>query len=192
MNGNLSDIELIRQVLRENNPRAFEMLMQRYSLQVYSAALRLMHDEEDAAEVTQMAFIQAYKQLDSWQGGNFGSWVTVIANHIGLRLLEKEKRRRFRTGASQPYGTEISIEDLSEDLPDEGYNEQKEEQLQALEQAVAQLPEQEQQIIRWHYYEGVPLQQIADRLGQTENNIKVRLFRIRERLKKKIEHGKDN
>ena len=192
MNGNLSDIELIRQVLRENNPRAFEMLMQRYSVQVYSAALRLMHDEEDAAEVTQMAFIQAYKQLDSWQGGNFGAWVTVTANHIGLRLLEKEKRRWFRTGASQPYGTEISIEDLSEDLPDEGYNEQKEQQLQALEQAVAQLPEQEQQIIRWHYYEGVPLQQIACRLGQTENNIKVRLFRIRERLKKKIEHGKDN
>ena len=192
MNGNLSDIELIRQVLRENNPRAFEMLMQRYSVQVYSAAVRLMHDEEDAAEVTQMAFIQAYKQLDSWQGGNFGAWVTVIANHLGLRLLEKEKRRRFRTGASQPYGTEISIEDLSEDLPDEGYNEQKEEQLQALEQAVAQLPEQEQQIIRWHYYEGVPLQKIADRLGQTGNNIKVRLFRIRERLKKKIEHGKDN
>ena len=100
MNGNLSDIELFRQVLRENNPRAFGMLMQRYSLQVYSAALRLMHDEEEATEVTQMAFIQAYKQLDSWQGGNFGSWVTVIANHIGLRLLEKEKRRRFRTGAA--------------------------------------------------------------------------------------------
>jgi RNA polymerase sigma-70 factor (ECF subfamily) len=151
-----------------------------------------MHDEEEAAEVTQLAFIQAYKQLDSWHGGNFGAWVTIIANHIGLRLLEKEKRRRFRTGASQPYGTEISIEDLSEDLPDEGYNEQKEEQLQALEQAIAQLPEQEQQIIRWHYYEGVPLQAIAERLGQTENNIKVRLFRIRERLKKKIEHGKDN
>ncbi len=180
MNDNLSDIELIRQVLRENNPRAFEMLMQRYSVQVYSAALRLMHDEEDAAEVTQMAFIQAYKQLDSWQGGNFGSWVTVIANHIGLRLLEKEKRRQ-----------KVPL-DENTDLPDETYNEQKEEQLQALEHAIAQLPEQEQQIIRWHYYEGVPLQQIACWLGQTENNIKVRLFRIRERLKKKIEHGKDN
>lgn len=186
MNDNLSDIELIRQVLRENNPRAFEMLMQRYSLQVYSAAVRLMHDEEDAAEVTQMAFIQAYKQLDSWQGGNFGSWVTVIANHIGLRLLEKEKRRG-----------EVRFDDVRcttdlADVADETYNEQKEQQLQALEQAIAQLPEQEQQIIRWHYYEGVPLQAIAERLGQTENNIKVRLFRIRERLKKKIEHGKDN
>ena len=179
-------------MLRENDPRAFETLMQRYSLPVYNAVLRLMRNEENAAEVTQMAFIQAYKQLYSWQGGNFGAWVTVIANHIGLRLLEKEKRRRFRTGASQPYGTEISIEDLSEDLPDEGYNEQKEQQLQALEQAITQLSEADRQIIRWHYYDGVPLQAIAERLGQTENNIKVRLFRIRERLKKKIEHGNNN
>ena len=167
-------------MLRENNPRAFEILMQRYSLQVHSAALRLMHDEEDAAEVTQTAFIQAYKQLASWQGGNFGSWVTVIANHIGLRLLEKEKRRQ-----------KVPL-DENTDFPDETYNEEREQRLLSLEQAVGQLPEQEQQIIRWHYYEALPLQTIADRLGQTENNIKVRLFRIRERLKKKIEHGNDN
>ena len=130
--------------------------------------------------------MQAYKQLAAWQGGNFVSWVTVIANHIGLRLLEKEKRRG-----------EVRFDDVRcttdlADVADETYNEQKEQQLQALEQAITQLPEQEQQIIRWHYYEGVPLQQIAYRLGQTENNIKVRLFRIRERLKKKIEHGNNN
>lgn len=121
MNDNLSDIELIRQVLRENNPRAFEILMQRYSLQVYSAAMRLMHNEEDAQEVTQMAFIQAYKQLASWQGGNFGAWVTVIANHIGLRLLEKEKRRG-----------EVRFDDAqcTTDVADETYNVQREQQLQ--------------------------------------------------------------
>lgn len=180
MKGNVSDIELIRQVLRENDSRAFDTLMQRYSLPVYNAALRLMHNEEEAAEVTQLAFIQAYKQLDSWHGGNFGAWVTVIANHIGLRLLEKEKRRH-----------KVPL-DENTDVPDETYNEQRETHLQALEQAVTQLPEADRQIIRWHYYDGVPLQAIAERLGQTENNIKVRLFRIRERLKKKIEHGNDN
>lgn len=95
--------------------------MQRYSLQVYSAAMRLMHKEEDAQEVTQMAFIQAYKQLASWQGGNFGAWVTVIANHIGLRLLEKEKRRG-----------EVRFDDAqcTTDVADETYNEQREQQLQ--------------------------------------------------------------
>ena len=87
MTCNLSDIELIRQILHENNSNAFGILMQRYSLQVYSKVLQLLKDEENAAEVTQMAFIQAYKQLDSWHGVIFGSWVIVIANHIGLRLL---------------------------------------------------------------------------------------------------------
>jgi len=172
-----SDIELIREVLHENDSRAFAALMQRYSSSVYGAALRLMKDEENAQEVTQMAFIQAYRQLASWRGENFGAWVTIIANHIALRMLEKEKRRRVST----------SFDELPEEPPDEEYDEQKEQRLQSLEEAVEQLPEADRQIIRWHYYEAVPLQTIAQRLGQTENNIKVRIFRIRERLKKKLE-----
>lgn len=170
-----TDIELIREVLQGSNARAFETLMKRYTLQVYGAALRLLKDENNAQEVTQMAFIQAYRQLDSWRGENFGAWVTIIANHIALRMLEKEKRRQ----------TEPLYDNT--DAPDETYDEQKEQRLQSLEVAVAQLPEADRQIIQWHYYEGVPLQTIAQRVGQTENNIKVRIFRIREKLKMKIE-----
>ena len=168
-----SDIELIREVLQDGNARAFETLMQRYTSRVYGAALRLMKDEDNAQEVTQMAFIQAYRQLDSWRGENFGAWVTIIANHIALRMLEKEK----------------NMEPLDEntDPPDESYDEQKELQLQAMEAAIAQLPVADRQIIQWHYYENLPLQTIAQRLGQTENNIKVRMYRIRERIKRKMQ-----
>ena len=158
-----TDIELIGQVLHENNSSAYGTLMQRYSMQVYGAALRLMKDEGNAQEVVQMAFIQAYKQLASWRGENFGAWVTIIANHIGLRMLEKEKRR-----ATVPLDEPSATEDepsASIDQPDEGYDEQKEQRLQALEQAMDELPEQDRQIIQWHYYDGIPLQAIADRLG---------------------------
>ena len=175
-----TDIELIREVLQDGNARAFETLMKRYSSSVYGAAMRLMKDEDDAQEVTQMAFIQAYRQLDSWRGENFGSWVTIIANHIALRMLEKEKRRQ-----TEPL-------DENTDPPNEEYNEQRELQLQALENAITRLPEDERQIIQWHYYEGVSLQTISQRVGQTENNIKVRIFRIREKLKKKIENEYTN
>lgn len=168
----LTDIELIHEVLHDSNARAFETLMKRYTSQVYGAALRLLKDENNAQEVTQMAFIQAYRQLDSWRGENFGAWVTIIANNIALRLLEKEKRRQ----------TDLLDENI--DPPNEEYDEQRELQLQSLEKAITQLPEIDRQIIQWHYYEGVPLQTIAQRVGQTENNIKVRMCRIRERLKK--------
>jgi RNA polymerase sigma-70 factor (ECF subfamily) len=170
-----TDIELIREVLHDSNARAFETLMKRYTSQVYGAALRLMKDEENAQEVTQMAFIQAFRQLDNWRGENFGAWVTIIANHIALRLMEKEKRRQ-----TDPLDENI-------DPPNEEYNEQRELQLQALEKAITQLPDTDRQIIQWHYYENLPLQTIAQRLGQTENNIKVRMFRIRERIKKRMQ-----
>ena len=167
-----TDIELIREVLHDGNAQAFETLMKCYSSQVYRAALRLVKDDENAQEVTQMAFIQAYRQLDSWRGENFGAWVTIIANNIALRMLEKEKRRQM-----EPL-------DENTDPPNEEYDEQRELQLQSLEKAITQLPEIDRQIIQWHYYEGVPLQTIAQRVGQTENNIRVRMYRIRERLKK--------
>ena len=170
-----TDIELIREVLQDRNERAFESLMKRYTSSVYGAALRLMKDEDNAQEVTQMAFIQAYSQLDSWRGENFGAWVTIIANHIALRLLEKEKRR-------QTYPL-----DDNTDAPDETYDELKEQRLQSLEAAVAGLPEADRQIIQWHYYENIPLQTIAQRVGQTENNIKVRMYRIRERIKNQMQ-----
>ncbi len=174
MANNPTDIELIRQVLHEDNARAFSVLMQRYSSQVYSTALRLMKDDDEAQEVTQLAFIQAYRKMDTWRGENFGAWVSIIANHIALRLLEKEKRRQ-----TEPLDENI-------DLPTEDYDEQKDERIRSLETAVTQLPEQDRFIIEEHYYGNVPLAEIARRLGQTENNIKVRLFRIRERLKEKL------
>ena len=170
-----TDIELIREVLHDSNARAFETLMKRYTSQVYGAALRLMKDDENAQEVTQMAFIQAFRQLDSWRGENFGAWVTIIANHFALRLMEKEKRRQ-----TDPLDENV-------DAPDETYDEQKEQRLQSLEAAVARLPEADRQIIQWHYYEDIPLQTIAQRVGQTENNIKVRMYRIRERIKKQMQ-----
>ena len=170
-----TDIELIREVLHDSNAQAFETLMKRYTSQVYGAALRLVKDDENAQEVTQMAFIQAYRQLDSWRGENFGAWVTIIANHIALRMLEKEKRRQM-----EPL-------DENTDPPNEEYDQQRELQLQALEKAITQLPEADRQLIQWHYYENLPLQTIVQRLGQTENNIKVRMFRIRERIKKKMQ-----
>lgn len=168
-----TDIELIREVLQDSDARAFETLMKRYTSQVYGASLRLMKDEDNAAEVTQMAFIQAYQQLDSWRGENFGAWLTIIANHIGLRMLEKRKN-------TEPL-------DENTDPPNEEYDEQRELQLQAMEAAIAQLPEADRQIIQWHYYENLPLQTIAQQLGQTENNIKVRMYRIRERIKRKMQ-----
>lgn len=136
MANNSTDIELIRQVLHDDNARAFSVLMQRYSSQVYTSALR--------------------------------------HNHCQPYCLAAVGEREATT--TEPLDENI-------DLPTEDYDEQKEERIRSLETAVSQLPEQDRLIIEEHYYGNVPLAEIAHRLNQTENSIKVRLFRIREKLK---------
>ncbi|MDY6372791.1 MAG: sigma-70 family RNA polymerase sigma factor [Bacteroidales bacterium] len=179
MQSELNDIELIRSVLLDNNTAAYGKLMNRYTIQVYNAAIRLVNDEDEASDVTQQAFIQAYRQLDSWRGGSFGAWVVIIANHIALRMLEKEKRRPT-----------VPLDDNT-DTPDDTYDERKEKRLQTMETAIERLPDEERRIIKWHYYEKISLKDISTRLGHSESNIKVRIFRIREKLKTIIQNEED-
>lgn len=166
-----TDIELIGRVVQSGDTSALGTLMKRYTSQVYRAAVRMVADDAKAADVTQLAFIQAYRQIDSWRGGDFGVWVTVIANHIALRMLEKEKRRPT-----------VSI-DGETDMPDDIYDERKEQRLQTLENAIDKLEEKDRLIIKWHYYEKLSLKEISVRLNQTEGAVKVRIHRIREKLK---------
>lgn len=179
-----SDIELIRQVLHEDKSSAFEELMQRYLSQVYNASIRLVKEEQEAEDIVQLTFIQAYKKLDSWRGENFGAWLTVIAKHIALRQLE-QKRRRKEVSLDEN-DTEDRLQTNPNYIPDEDYDEAREQRLQRLEEAISQLPYLDRQIVQQYYYDRIPLKEIAQRLQQTENNVKVRLFRIREKLKKKI------
>lgn len=60
-----------------------------------------------------------------------------------------------------------------------------------MEEAIERLPDEERWIIKWHYYEKISLKDISTRLGQSESNIKVRIFRIREKLKTIIQNEED-
>lgn len=98
MNDNLSDIELIRQVLRENNPRAFEILMQRYSLQVYSAAMRLMHNDLSLA-IPIVAIIMVFVTAMHKKKQDKEVRQLIIENHTDpetARLLIDEPKKQPR------------------------------------------------------------------------------------------------
>ena len=92
-----------------------------------------------------------------------------------LNLMEKEKRK------------------LQADLapPDEEYSEERERLLQRMEEAIDEMPQQDRQIIRLHYYDKVKTEDIARRLCLSHSNVLVRLHRIRERLKKRLQDDND-
>lgn len=170
------DINLIERILHHDDTKAFEQLLMRHRTTVWNTALAITHDTDLAAEVLQETFIKLWKRLDTWRGENIKAWITIIANHTAIDLMEKEKRRK-----QEPLNQYDSIEETND-------QQEKEEQLLQLEKAIQTLSEQDQQIIDLFYRQKIPLKQIAQLLQQTPNNIAVKLHHIRERLKKRMQY----
>lgn len=183
----MTDKELAEEVVLHGSHQAFAEIVHRYSGMVFSKALSVMHTEEGAAEVTQQTFVRAYESIDSWRGTNLAPWLTAIATHTALKLLDKERRRQ-----TTPLDTlsPSALGYTADESP--SYSEEHEARLQQMEAAIAQLSEQDQQLLRLHYYEECRTADIANRTGFSQSNVLVRLHRIRERLKKAMTHERND
>lgn len=164
----MTDRELANKVLHEHNQQCFAEIVRRYSGMVFSKALGIVKREELAKEIAQQTFVRAYERLAYWRGDSLGPWLAAIAMHLALNELEHEKR-------------------LVQSVPDtDEYDPEREVLLQRMEQAIELLPEQDRQIIRLHYYEQKKTDEIARFTGLSQNNVLVRLHRIRERLRRAL------
>ncbi len=178
----MNDKELVREVLDSGRTKSFAIVVKRYSGMLYSKSLGVVHSKELAAEVVQQTFIKAYANLDSWRGDQLGPWLSMIAMHTALNLLDKERRRRTLSIDDQPCATETTTED---------YSPEHEQRLQQMESAIGRLPETDQMLIRLHYYEHKKTDEIANKMKLTQSNVLVKLHRIRERLRKEMNHGRN-
>lgn len=170
----MDDRKLVEEILEQGRTAYFSEIVKRYSGMVYSKALSVVHREELAAEVTQATFVKAYEQLAVWHGQRMGPWLMAIAMHTALHILEKERTRR-----GQP------AEELSDRLADR-YDNEHEEMIQRMEEAISQLTEGERQLIDLHYYQQKKTEEIARQMGISQSNVLVRLHRIREKLRERL------
>ncbi len=128
-----------------------------------------------------MAFAKAYANLDSWRGDTLGPWLITITMHVALNMMEKERRL-----------SRLSTEGQSlENVADDAYSDEHESKLQRMEQALQQLPSEDRQLITLHYYKKMKTDEIAKTMGLSQSNVLVRLHRVRERLKKIMNHGEE-
>jgi RNA polymerase sigma-70 factor (ECF subfamily) len=162
--------------LEDGQKDLFGLIVKNYRGMVFSRAYSITKDVELGKEVAQQTFIRAYTHLDTWNGTELGTWLSTIAAHEAINLMEKEKRK-------------VRVDDVAALSAHEGYSAERERQLSVLEHAIDELPEQDRKIIRLHYYDNVKTEDIATRINLSHTNVLVRLHRIREKLKKKLQNG---
>ena len=171
----MDDRIIVDSILKDGRKNLFSLIMKNYGGMVFSRVLGITKNTEMAKDVTQTTFIRAFTSLHTWKGKDLGPWLAAIAAHEALDLIEKEKRKATVDLSSIP-------------IPTEEYSEEREERLQRLESAIAQLPQQDQDIVRLHYYHKMKTDEIARQLNLSQANVLVKLYRIREQLKKQLQY----
>ncbi|MGL4852735.1 MAG: RNA polymerase sigma factor [Phocaeicola sp.] len=171
-----SDKYYIQRVL-EGDTNSFACLLDKYSNSVFSLIHKMVHNREDAEELTQDVFIKAFKSLSSFKGeSTFSTWIYRIAYNTTISATRKRKRE---------YTTieEMALENVGEDEVAQMLGEESnEEQLNRLENALKLLPPEEQAIILLFYKEEKQIDEIAEIVNLKVSNIKVKLHRIRKKM----------
>ena len=173
-----------QQLLSENDiveaakkdPKQFEGLYTKYYEQIFRYIYQRMDDKEMAFDITSQVFLKALTNLPKYQyrGVPFSSWLYRIAmSEVYQSFKDKKATRTVNVDTS-------NVEHIIEEMEEDKTGEMRE----TLIQIIGELPEAELQIIEMRYFEKRSYREIGDILGMTENNAKVKAYRIVGKLKK--------
>lgn len=173
---------IVRKVLG-GDANAFETLVLEYEKNVYNIALRMTGNSEDAADMTQEAFIKAYNSLQSFRGDSkFSVWLYRIVSNVCLDFL-RSKNRRPTVSLSVEDG---DGEDAQLDVADESQSPEllldRKLTRDSVRRGLDSLPPDYRQILLLREIQGLSYDEIAQALSLEVGTVKSRIFRARKRL----------
>ena len=186
MSNQSSDKKLVKRV-QKGDKGAFDLLVLKYQHKIVNLVMRYVRDPELALDITQEAFIKAYRALPRFRGDSaFYTWMYRIAVNTAKNHLAAQRRR--------PMDVELDLQDpeqydlhgkLKETDTPEGVslsNELKE----TVERAIAGLPEDLRTAIILRELEGMSYEEIAQTMECPVGTVRSRIFRARDAIAKKI------
>ena len=176
------DAYYIEQTL-SGNINAFAFLVEKYKHMVYTLTIRIVKDREEAEEVSQDAFVKAFKNLGKFNGeSKFSTWVYKIAYYASLDVLKKKKR--FVNSGNIDEFNDVDLGNIKDALE---YLHEKERK-KVINDALLKLNEDERIILTLYYFEELPVKEISKVVNLSEDNIKTKLFRSRKKLATILKH----
>ncbi len=176
MKGSGFDIDLDELTLagaRRGDMRACEKIYRKFHRQAFTVAVRICNNRELAQDVTQEAFISAFKRMQQYRGDSpFWAWLRrVIVNHAisALRKLPRHDAVELEDYMAPGKGDQDGLGHCMD-----------------LEQALQQLSDEDRMVVWLHDVEGYKHREIARLVGKTESYSKTRLNRARARLRELI------
>lgn len=182
----MTDTELVAAAKRGDQD-AFATLVERHQDMVYSLALRMVGNPDDAADMAQDAFFNAWRGLPKFDARSaFSTWLYRLTSNACIDFLRRENRRGALSMTVEDKEGERQIE-----VPDERYSPQRaldrQEAHAALERGLAALSPQHRQILLLRELEGLSYAEIAACLDLEEGTVKSRIARARLALRSHLQ-----
>ncbi len=171
---------------KNGSKEAFELLMRRYQKGLYNYIYRLTGQRDLAVDFTQEAFLKAYLSIDKYNPSyNFSTWLWRIAHNLVVDHFRKGKLNQVSLQMGKE-GEEAEYEVESRD-PGPYEKHLNRERKRIIMAALEKLPPQLRELIVLRHFQELSYQEISQVTGLAFHEVKSKLFRAREKLRKILE-----
>lgn len=188
--GDMSDRELDQVLVeraQQGDKRAFELLVSKYHRKLGRLLSRMVRDAAEVEDITQEAFIKAYRALPGFRGESaFYTWLYRIAVNTAKNYLVAHKRMPVSSDVLSEDAENYEDGDLLRDIATPDAELQTKQIAKAVNEAVDALPEELRTAITLREIEGMSYEEIAQMMDCPIGTVRSRIFRAREAIAEKI------
>lgn len=163
----------------QQNPAKFRVLYNRYYEPIFRFVFKRTVDEVLAADLTSQVFLKAMQKIDKYvfKGVPFSAWLFRIASNEIAQHFRKQNKNRV---VALEERTAQNLEEEYEDKEDLDIN------INLLKSVIQDLKPEEVELLELRFFEKRPFKEVADILDITENNAKVKIYRLLQKMKKRF------
>ncbi len=163
--------------------KPFEELYAKYHRRVYAFLFRLTRNRNEAEDLSQETFYQAFTGFHRFKGEcDPYTWLVAIAKHVFYQYLRKKKRSLETADLS------LVIDSYTANLPTPLESAEKKEVEEAVRALIRKLPDKYKDVILLRIYAQLPFSQVASILNISENSAKVLYYRAKKMLMEELQH----
>ncbi|MFD2863543.1 RNA polymerase sigma factor [Mucilaginibacter antarcticus] len=171
--------------INNGSQAAFAFLVDKYKDMVYSIAIKILRDTDEAQDIAQDSFIKAYQQIGAFQGrSKFSTWLYTITYRTAITRLKQNKVEIVTLGDD--------IDAIADHLPGQIDLLQSKQVKHYVKMAIDKLPQIDALLVTLYYINDLPIKEIEEITGLSKPNIKIKLFRARKVLESDLKFLMDN
>src|SRR5664279_4048745 len=175
------DLYYIEQILAGNS-NSFSYIVDHHKNKAFNLAFRICGNHEEAEELTQDSFVKAYRSLGGFKmKSSFATWLYRILYNTAISHVRIKKKGVLSLEDFPADATDFIGANTSEEESDREYRSS------LVNFALQKITDEERGLISLYYYDDMSTDEISDITGISKSNIKVKLFRARQKMQEIIE-----